>query len=283
MADRFVKIPGQSYGKWKYETFGQMLKDKIKQRNKQLADNLDFSKNPEAVTDFVNPFGGIIKNVAKKVVKKAPKLLKEAHLEDWLHRNEEVLEGVQQYTSGGYAPLNQSLREGREGGWLYKKLKPLFDREGNFKGELTRGTYLDKKALEALEEGDLLESRMILSASKNPEMGSNFLDVRKHSPAKRRGDRVPTIIKLNLREPKGYDISPFSHLPEDEVILKPGTLFQLQSKPSENFFGDTILELTDVPTEVQNQIADKGFKLNDTLLSGAGLIGLGSLLDDTNE
>ncbi len=55
---KFKLIPGADYTPLKHDTFGKFFGDYINRRNKSIADQLDFSKNPEGVIDFINPIRG---------------------------------------------------------------------------------------------------------------------------------------------------------------------------------------------------------------------------------
>jgi len=291
MSEKFVRVPNQSYGKWKYETFGQMLKDKIKQRNKQLAENLDFSKNPEAVTDFVNPFGGMIKNVVKsgmtkRIVSKLPKGVKNAigskyvkkipqdDFEEFIAKND-LTEAIEDYTSYMYRDINPSLRSHTKLPPEQAKLLKLFTVPGNFQGISARGAHLNPKNLAELQPGQLVKSNSILSTGDIPSL--DYLYPYLDSVRTRKNTKPVMMLFDNYKRPQ-YDIRKFSSYPdEEEILLGPNSLFRIIERTVDKQTGIPLIRMEAIADEIAPYIEKNALPL----LGAGGLMLLPE--DGTND
>jgi len=283
---KFKMIPGADYSDGpisKYGTFGNMLRTRTIAGLKKSADNIPISaadltgENIEQITDFVNPMAGVTKAISKSVKKPATDLF------ELLSKDEDIARNVAHYTDDNYQHINKQLLNGETPD---NPMMEIFKYKGNTPDQTFRGTRLNREAVENLQEGDLIENRMILSTTLDRGRGEGFVGAQdfRTAPSRPAEGLVDTFITFDNRHVPQYNIADWSHMVEEqEVLIAPNTLMQV-SKPLTKFGdGSYGIDLQAVHPEIQDIIAEKGGKVKDTIMSIGGAVGLGSAMSQEDE
>jgi len=183
-------------------------------------------------------------------------------LDEFIELHDEIKEAIHEYTMDSFVDINKNYLKGIKDANLEK----LFSYEGNYYGKSYRGTHLDSRLLSQLEEGDLIGNRMPLSSTRDEYSAEMYIRNRKSN----RKSASKVIIEIDNKNVPQYDISKYAELDEEEVLISPESLLQVQDIVKKD--GLTIIKATTVHKDIQEMLADKAKQIKNLMSLTGGLI-----------
>lgn len=208
--------------------------------------------------------------------------------------DDNLLDAIEDYT---HDPMEEIANGGRHydavidsqrgGNAKAHDIDKLWEYEPNFDGAVYRGTRLreDQVALfDSLEEGQVLGSKAMMSASFEPKVASEFTPSRKHVEINRidkelgNASRPTEGMVVTIRTKNGYNISEHSTVSDEaEVLLKPGSSYSIISKDIVGEMRHLLLEEIDprIVDIIKDSSHGKNFNPNNDILGALGLTAVG--------